>query len=311
MARKKLLSCFALGLLSAGLGCQTLVIETSEPLSPTSVGRIDPRPYGKWFTAYRLENPALFVIIVPDTGRIHVIARPGSTNLLWESENMGYLLTESKQEQTDPGGLSFVTNLPPNVIWHAKAWINEDGSRICHLQTRIADDDKLVHSVLISLSANKPVLTATHRMTRVGYSKEPERFMLACHLSNERLHVIPADAGLKGHLSMARQVNCNDTILFSDMPAETPEDILLPEPWFATFAGETGLSIRAQTSRTETTSLRSQAQKGLNRTVLLTEAYPLSPGQSLQMTYTIRLHNAVTWPDPCDSARIIAAEVRK
>lgn len=207
--------------LSLSLAAHALAASDREDDVP--VAPIHPVTFEGWTNAYRLQNPSLEVVVVPDTGRLAFLAYEGGSNL--------FRMDGAIKGQTAPveapdywfnfGGDWFWPSAqsrwrafqgqdwPPSRLldgrpWQARAWKGADGSACCLLSQTYGEPLYVKVTRFVKLPKEGGALVIKQRIERTGESAVPVTLWNISQLVGAQQVAIPVedDSAFEGGLSV-------------------------------------------------------------------------------------------------------------
>lgn len=301
-----------------------------------------PVAYRGWEQAFRLENDAATVVVVPATGRMMYLGLQDGANLLRNDAALAGHPPRDDATWTNFGGdwlwpvaqsrwsgLSQKDWPPPTVLrdkaWEGRAWYEPNGCQSCLLTRRYGAPINALVMRQFTLDADKAMVTVRQRMVATADTGIPLTLWSVTQLDRPRQVLFPVRAGsafdrgynvMMGDAPPGAMIDCGE-ILACDITSDKMSKLGMdaPVPWIAACKYDVVMRIEADNPFSGAypdggCSLQLFAL-GRNRYAeleTLSPEFSLRAGASLGNTLTIELLRCHPGMSPCRLAERLRTE---
>ncbi|MDP6810841.1 MAG: hypothetical protein QGH31_09000 [Kiritimatiellia bacterium] len=308
-------------------GCASLRVKDTDP------NAILPEAYRGWNRAYRLENDAATVIVVPETGRLMHLGLRDGVNVL---RNDPALLGKAPLEEstwTNYGGdwlwpvaqsrwpgLNKVDWPPPAALcdaaWDAYAWHEPDGRQSCLLIRYYGTPVNAVVMRQFTLDPGRPLVTVQQRMVAAADATVPLTLWSITQIDSPQQVLFPVransafDKGYKvmmGDAPPGPMTDCDEVLSCDLIKADLSKiGMDTPVPWIAARKHDVVTVVRASHPFSGeypdggcSLQLFAMGRGKYAEIETLSPEFDLRAGESLGNTLTIELLTCHPGMSPC------------
>lgn len=316
------------------------------PNADVPVAPISATVFEGWTNSFKLQNPALEIVVTPDIGRIARISYKGSRNVLrmdagwkdrvpdggagepWHNFGGDWIWPVAQSRWT---AIANSDGPPPPALaekpWMGTAWKDADGTLCCQMSREYGEPLNIKVSRLIKLDKEAARFTIRQRLERTAPSELPVILWNISRIAGAYRVILPAgpdsifEKGVKAlRFAMPDENNltaCDRTLVYNTTGGEHKLCSDSKRSWIAAQKDNTVIVERVVSKITEgtrpnngcTVEMYSNAGLGYSEIETLSEEKKLLPGESLQNVVAVDLLDANANLSACELANKICAAV--